>query len=407
MAQRYRRRTASVRPTWLLLLGVATALAFPSLAAARGHAHQHAVNSAGNVYTETNQLTNQVVVFKRSATGALEEMQRIGTGGAGSLGNQPFGQDFLDSNNAVELSGNGKLLFVVNAGSDSISSFRVGHKGKLKFADQKPSGGDNPTSVDTHKGLLYAFNVDSNDISGFRYSKKGKLKPIANSTQQLATPNGTNSAGFPEPFADQVIFSPNGKVLIVPERLSNNFQGQLDTFAVDSDGRAGPVHSNASNGVIPFGLAWDNHGHLVVANGGPPPNFSPGSASTYGLSGTTLTPIDNKTAGADATCWVVVTKDGKYAFMANQPPGQPGSVSRFSISSSGQLTLLGVIPTSGAAADMALSRDSRYLYVQNIGPPMTTDKAKIDVYRVKGGTLKHLAVVDSNVPGSASGLAAR
>ncbi len=202
--------------------------------------------------------------------------------------------------------------------------------------------------------------MDSNDISGLRYDKKGNLTPLSNSTRELATPQGTiPGAGLPTPFADQVLFSPNGKVLTVPERLSNGFMGQLDTFRVRRSGRTGQAHANASNAFIPFGLEWDNHGHLIVANGGPPPNFSPGSGSSYSLSGTTLTPIDNKLAGDDATCWLAITNNGKYVFMINQPPGRNGSVSRFSISHDGHLTLLGTTPTSGASADTALSRATR------------------------------------------------
>ena len=392
---------------WLtaLMLCAVTALVFPALSQAKkpGHKHKH----GGWAYTETNEPDNKVVVYRRGANGSLTEIQRVDTGGAGVNGNPPFGQGFLDSNGAVEL--NKRLLFVVNAGDDTISSFRLKKSGRLKLADTAPSGGDHPTSIDTRKGLLYVLNVDSNDISGLRYNKKGKLTPLSNSTRELATPQGTiPGAGLPTPFADQVLFSPNGKVLTVPERLSNNFMGQLDTFRIGSDGRPGQAHANASNAFIPFGLEWDNHGHLIVANGGPPPNFSPGTGSSYSLSGTTLTPIDNQLAGDDATCWLAITNNGKYVFMINQPPGRNGSVSRFSLSKDGHLTLLGTTPTSGASADTALSRDSKYLFVQNIILPGQTGNATIDTYRVGShGELTHLGLVDSGVPGSASGFAAR
>jgi 6-phosphogluconolactonase len=388
---------------WLIVLAMcaATALVFPALSQAAKKPKR-----GGAAYTETNEPDNKVVVYRRGADGSLTEIQRVDTGGAGENGNLPFGQGFLDSNGAVEL--NKHLLFVVNAGDDTISSFRVKDNGRIKLADTAPSGGDHPTSIDTHKGLLYVLNVTSNDISGLRYTKKGKLTPLSNSTRQLATPSGTTPEGFPEPFADQVLFSPNGKVLTVPERLSNGYKGALDTFRIRRSGRPGQVHSNASNGFIPFGMEWDNHGHLIVANGGPPPNFSPGSGSSYSMSGTTLTPIDNQLAGDDATCWLAITNNGRFAFMINQPPGRAGSVSRFSISRDGHLTLLGVTPTSGSSADTALSRDSKYLYVQNILLPGQTGNATIDTYRVgSGGRLTHLDLVDSQVPGSASGFAAR
>ena len=392
--------------TWLIALTLCalTALVFPALSQAKKP--KHGGTRGGAAYTETNEPDNKVVVYRRGANGSLTEIQRVDTGGAGVNGNAPFGQGFLDSNGAVELNRN--LLFVVNAGDDTISSFRVKKNGRIRLVDTAPSGGDHPTSIDTHKGLLYVLNVDSNDISGLRYTKKGRLTPLSNSTRQLATPLGTTPEGLPSPFADQVLFSPNGKVLTVPERLSNGYMGQLDTFRVRRSGRPGQVHANASNAFIPFGLEWDRHGHLIVANGGPPPNFSPGTGSSYSLSGTTLTPIDNKPAGDDATCWLAITNNGKYAFMINQPPGRNGSVSRFSISRDGHLTLLGTTPTSGSSADTALSRDSKYLFVQNIILPGQTGNATIDTYRVgSDGSLTHLGLVDSGVPGSASGFAAR
>jgi 6-phosphogluconolactonase len=189
---------------WLIALTLcaATALVFPALS----HATKKPPRG-GAAYTETNQPDNKVVVYRRGADGSLTEIQRVDTGGAGVNGNPPFGQGFLDSNGAVELTKNGRLLFVVNAGDDTISSFRVRGNRRLRLVDTAPSGGDHPTSIDTHKGLLYVLNVDSNDISGLRYTKKGKLTPLSNSTRELATPQGTiPGAGLPTPFADQVLF---------------------------------------------------------------------------------------------------------------------------------------------------------------------------------------------------------
>src|SRR5262245_4574827 len=243
----YVRRTTNL---WLiaLTLCVTTALVFPTLSFAAKKPPR-----GGSAYTETNTPDNKVVVYRRGANGSLTEIQRVDTGGAGVNGNAPFGQGFLDSNGAVEL--NGRLLFVVNAGDDTISSFRVRGNGRLRLADTAPSGGDHPTSIDTHKGLLYVLNVDSNDISGLLYDNKGELTPLSNSTRELATPLGTTPVGgLPSPFADQVLFSTDGEVLTVPERLSNGFLGQLDTFSVGPDGRPGQAQANASNAFIPFGL---------------------------------------------------------------------------------------------------------------------------------------------------------
>jgi 6-phosphogluconolactonase (cycloisomerase 2 family) len=363
----------------------------------------------GALYAMTNQPQNQIVVFARWADGSIHEVQRVGTGGAGSLKNPPFPQEHLDADSEIKLTGN--LLFAVNAGDDTVSSFSVSPQGLLKLVDRKPSGGHHPVSLDSHEGLLYIVNeLDEagKDLSGLRYTSQGKMTPIPGSTRSLATPfKSNNGFGFAEPLADQVIFSPDGRELTVPERTSNSFEGQIDTFAIAADGTLGPVKVNASNAFIPFSLACDSHGHLIVANAGSPfvnPQFQ-GSASSYSLSGTTLTPLDNESSEGNATCWVSITNDGKYAFMSNQ---KSNDLSRFEIGASGQLTLLGKVPTSGPGADTALSEDARYLYVLDVLNANGSHGALIDSYRVgPEGGLVHLATTDAGIPDSASGLASK
>ena len=342
--------------------------------------------------------------------GALTLVQLVDTGGAGSLNNPPFPQDHLDTVNEVELTDNGRLLFAVNAGSDTISSFAVGPKGRLRLVDEAPSGGNHPVSVDSHKGLLYVLNQldqNGNDLVGLRYSRDGTMTPIPNSSRALATPFSSNNGfGLPEPLASQVLFSRDGEVLTVPERLSNAFEGQIDTFAVLANGTLGPVHENESSDFIPFGMAWDNQEHLIVANGGSPlltPPFQ-GSGSSYDIAGTTLTPINTVSSEAEGTCWVSITNSGKYAFMSDQNTEE---ISRFAIGSDGSLTLLGNTPSSGPSADTALTRNSKFLYVINVLNADGNDGATIDSYKVgSDGSLQHLGVIDAGIPDSASGLAA-
>src|SRR5437016_11969061 len=52
---------------------------------------------------------------------------------------------------------NHAFLFVVNAGSNEISSFSVGPQG-LTLADKVWSGGQRPISVTTHDNFLYVLN---------------------------------------------------------------------------------------------------------------------------------------------------------------------------------------------------------------------------------------------------------
>ena len=76
-------------------------------------------SGAGHVYTSNNAVEgNRVMDFKRSANGTLSFNASFATGGNGSgtgLGNQ----------GAVTLTDNDEFLLVVNAGSNSISSFKI------------------------------------------------------------------------------------------------------------------------------------------------------------------------------------------------------------------------------------------------------------------------------------------
>jgi 6-phosphogluconolactonase len=66
-----------------------------------------------------------------------------------------------------------------------------------------------------------------------------------------------------------------------------------------------------------------------------------------------------------AACWVVITKNGRYAYTSN---AASGSISGFRISRDGSLTLLNADGRTGVTgdnpSDMALSENSQFLYVR-------------------------------------------
>ncbi|HET6438560.1 MAG TPA: hypothetical protein VFG59_10895 [Anaeromyxobacter sp.] len=69
----------------------------------------------GAVFTMTDDAaTNAVLAFARATDGSLTYSGSFPTGGAGSGG----GEAVLGSQGSVALSGNGRFLLAVNAGSD-------------------------------------------------------------------------------------------------------------------------------------------------------------------------------------------------------------------------------------------------------------------------------------------------
>src|SRR5262249_55556237 len=132
---------------------------------------------AGTVYTASNSPAgNAILVFERAANGALTPAGVHPTGGTGTgsgLGNQ----------SAVILSDTERFLFVVNAGSNTISSLAVKRSG-LELVDTINSGGVRPVSLAQRGRLLFVLNAGGNsgaqdNIAGFRVDRSGKLSAIS------------------------------------------------------------------------------------------------------------------------------------------------------------------------------------------------------------------------------------
>lgn len=336
-------------------------------------------NGPHAVYTLTNQVAgNAVAVFTRAADGTLHAAGTIATGGTGTGAG-------LGSQGAIALSDDGRFLFAVNARSNDVSVLRVGAHG-LSLAGRTPSGGTLPISVAVHGNVVYVLNAGgAGNISGFTLGPKGALSAISGSTRALS---GTNVGPA------QVSFSPDGRSLVVTEKTTS----RLDVYAVDERGRAGGLRSVASAGGTPFGFAFALRNLLFVSEAA-----APGSASSYILgrdgdprvvSGVVLT-------HQGAPCWAVVTNDGRLGFTGNGS----GSVSAFTIARDGSIRLLdangATAVIAGGVNDIALSRDSRYLYVLR-----TAAVQAIHAFRIeRDGHLVPLGPVEG-IPTGTRGLAA-
>jgi len=385
--------------------------------------------AVGAVYTQTNdQSANSVVVFDRMANGTLKKRQAVSTGGKGSaqsVGCGP-GCPILDSQNAVVVSKNGKFVFAVNAGSNTVSSFQETKTG-LKRVSQVPSGGTMPEGLALYNNLLYVLNVatanangTTGNIYGYRIGTNGALTPLG-SSQPLA------NAAPPDHSADPraIDIDPTGKVIVVTELVGGLLKGgppgAIDTFVVGSDGKAGPAVAHPTADVFPFGFSFDNKGHLIVSQLHVPDNKTIGSVSTYNLSASgDVTPIDTKSSEGVLPCWVVTTGDGRFTYAVNTGAGTPAGLKGYGLSASGNLTPLGP-PSVGAGefarTDATLSRDSKYLYVLSpqVVPPgaipgVTPVPSHIDVYRVGSDgslTMFSSTPAGANLGVGATGLAAR
>lgn len=313
--------------------------------------HRLAVGE-GAAFAMTNATKkNEIVRYRRAADGTLT---RVGTTSTRGLG---IGVD-LDTQGPLRLSQDHKYLYAVNAGSDDVSVFRV--NGTTLTFKQKVYAGDEPTSLTINRNRLYVLDgsVASNSIRGFKRDSHGRLKALKGSIQPLSSPIAVPG---------DIEFSPNGRLILVTEKTTANTLSPaiaLDAFKVDRNGVAGPAKRDRSHGVRPFSLAFNGNKQVLVTESF---DASEGKSavSSYKVGGTKLA-VNSGSVGNHQTdtCWIVVTKNGRYAYTANFGSG---TISSYRIANGGKVTLkrgaAATLPTGSQPVDLAQTDDSGYLYL--------------------------------------------
>lgn len=355
------------------------------------------------VFVQSNDgKANEVVAYARGQDGKLREVGRYATGGTGSGSFEDGAQGLVLGTSEGETSpihniDKAELLFATNAGSSTISVFKVNADG-LELVQKVPSGGQKPMSLTVNRGLLYVLNSGEFDnrfiltpesmldncahgqlpsITGFRVSADGTLTKIDGSTRLLS--------GAAESGCVQVSFTPDGKTIVVTERVAGRpgpeppggtSKGAITTFPVRQDGTLGPKSTIEPSGNGPFGFTFTKDGALLTTEqngafdnpgGGQVASYAPGPDGALRAVGQS---VDSLTTDP---CWVVLTNDQKYAFVSSVA----GTISAFTVAPDSSLTLLHPAAsapdgrtdeadnTGAGVTDLALSRDSKYLYQLN------------------------------------------
>lgn len=306
------------------------------------------------VYTMNNDAgPNSIMVYMQQSDGKLIYQSTTTSGGNGSGAG-------LGSQGSIVIDAAHQYLYAVNAGSNTVSSFRIDGNGNLTLASTVSSNGTLPISVTVYGNWLYVVNSTSSNISGYTISN-GTMTSIAGSTLQLST-----AASGP----GQISFSPSGQKLVVTEKGTN----KITTYTVNASGLAGSISSLSSASPTPFGFDFSgNYAIVSEANGGA---ANASTVSSYSVTGPapTLThgPV---TASQTAACWVDVSADGKFAFAAN---AGSNTISTFAVNTAGQLQLISAAAATGAmgAVDLTLSGDEAYVYNVNSGSHSITEFKK-------------------------------
>jgi 6-phosphogluconolactonase len=342
----------------------------------------------GQVYVNDNTTgTNTVAGFNRHADGTLTAIpgSPFAVGGAGTGAG-------IASQGALQLSADGRYLLAVDAGSSQISVARILPGGSLQLVGDSPvsSNGANPVSIAVHDSLVYVANqgtptsTGETNYTGFTLDPFGGLHALPGSTVTLA------DASKP----GDVLFNGNGTRLVGTEIGAS----LIDSFTVGFFGHLTPAPGSpfSAQAFVPaqgFGqlgseFSPTNPTQLFISDahtaaGGPAPGIV--SSLSDGWNGA-LTPIGGSPVANDgqASCWVEISRDGRYLFTVNTASS---TISSYSIAFNGALTFLESTPIKGAALgaeDARLSPDGSTLWVVDAG----TDQ--VSGFSVDQGTLTEL-----------------
>ena len=306
----------------------------------------------GHLYMQTNEVKNAIIHYHRSANGALSEVERVATGGAGSGVISPIyhisrPNDF-EGAGSLCLTLDRRFLFATNAGDNSVSSFAIDKEGSLTLQDVKQtgnaqSGGAKSVAYAPSSRTLYVLHTFGPDhLRLMSVDDKGNLTPRA---EQYSV----STKDWPNRVPTMAVLSPDGKFLVLGTALDElpsrkNPDGSLILWIPHGDD--GALHVIASNapdpdGIIVFPVHPDGTlgEHSFYDGGGASPfyiaflhsrpdTFVVGYAVSDGvsigkidqngkISVSALVAIDTSAGKPSELCWLSVSPDDRFVFATN------------------------------------------------------------------------------------------
>ena len=376
----------------------------------------------GAVYAATNDIEqNSITAYGRFANGTIERFGSFRTGGQGAGDTiNPFFSQF----NLIPTPNN-RFLIVTNAGSSSISVFKVLRNFRLRLKSVRRVSGFGPSTVAYSNGIVYAASVTSEDtlnteggifslkgsLTGFRLTRFGKLVRIRKSLRQLPNRPAT------------IEFTPDGRSLVVASIAAGS--GQLNTTAADEvyvyrvlkggllsanpiDSGASTLVNNPEGRALPSAIGFRTvkvgrsnyvivtEGRFLAADGlGPAAEVS--SISTWKLTkNQALIPgqLDvlvgsSLESGQETTCWVEFSRTKEYFWVSNSASG---SISAFSFKDGKVELVQEVAGTAVVPIDLWLSPDGKFLYQLSVN-------GELDVFEVENDGFGPGLTNIQNIPG--------
>ena len=365
----------------------------------------------GGVYAMANgEDRNSVVAYGRNADGTLELIGSFATGGRGAAFDGGEGLDPLISAYALEITPDKKHLLAVNAGSSTITAFKINADFSLTRTSEAFTFGVGPNSLAVGQRDIFVSNIDADGVFagepdqegsllGFRITRGGRL--VANFSNYRLLGNRPSA----------VRTSPDGRNLLVTSinagssALASGSNDELVMFGLrrgvlSSSAVATATSTEVNNpegrnlpSAIGFEVVREGGRQFAVVtearefrpDGAPPafPALQTGSVSTWEIvRGRSLEPVqldvipDNRsiTDGERTACWLAFSDDQEYFWVSN---ALDASLSTYSFDA-GEIAVSEEIAAQGIGAespdpavafgetqgwiDLDTSADGKYLY---------------------------------------------
>jgi WD40 repeat protein len=309
------------------------------------------MQGVGHLYMQTNEARNCIIHYTRSANGALAEVERVQTGGAGSGLISPIYHiarpNHHEGAGSVRVTPDGRFLFTTNAGDNSVSSFAVDKEGRLTLLDVKRTGN---ISAGGAKSLAYApasrtlyvvHTFGPDHLRLMSVDKEGNLtqRPEHYSMGTMEWPNRTPT---------MAVLSPDGKFLVLGTTFDElptrkNPDGSLVLWIERPNGTVHTIASNAPDpdGIVVFPVGEDGalgERSFYDAGGASPfyiaflrnrpDTFVVGMAVSDGVAMGRIdaegkvrvgpvVPIDSSAGVPSELCWLAVSPDDRLVFATN------------------------------------------------------------------------------------------
>ena len=341
-------------------------LTVPALAAGTVNTPAYDIAGRQTLYVESNATgsgKNAVFAFGLSYDGSLQPLpgSPFLTGGTGYF-DPSFKLGPFDNDQQLTLSGDGRTLYAVNGGSNTISALHIGFGGQLANLLGWPiaSGGSTPVSIGQQANSLVVLNSTEDPAQATSTPVPNTQSfdllpggfPLRRPRQELSLPRASNPT--------QVLTTDTGRFI-----FGTNFPagGDVSAFARQADGtitQADTALPPTFDGVQALALGLWAHPSRPFLYAGLV-NVNRVAIYRWNTEGH-LQYIGAVADSGQGPCWLRTTRDGHFLLAANTADQ---SISVFDLSNPSSPTEVtrAVGGGLGGYFEFSLSPDQRHVYV--------------------------------------------